>query len=73
MTVNKGEGPARPWLKASASTGGANCVEMRRGAVGGVDVRDSKDPDGPVLSFSAAQFAAWLDGADSGEYAPLTD
>jgi hypothetical protein len=45
---------------------------MRRGAIG-VDVRDSKNPDGAVLSFSAAQFAAWLDGADDGEYAHLTD
>lgn len=72
MTTNRGGGPESPWIKASRSTGGANCVEMRRGAIG-VDVRDSKDPDGAVLSFSAAQFAAWLDGADDGEYAHLTD
>jgi hypothetical protein len=45
---------------------------MRR--IGGaVEVRDSKDPHGPTLRFSGAQFAAWLDGADGGEYTHLTD
>jgi hypothetical protein len=44
-----------------------NCVEMRRHG-DTVQVRDSRDPNGPVLSFSPAQFAAWLDSADNGEY-----
>jgi hypothetical protein len=73
MTMDRGKGLERPWVKASRSTSGTNCVELRRGAVGGIDVRDSKDPDGPVLSFSTAQFTAWLDGAGSGEFTPLTD
>jgi hypothetical protein len=73
MTMNRGEDPGHPWVKASRSTSGSNCVEMRRGAVDGVEVRDSKSPDGPTLRFSGAQFAAWLDdGADSGGYAHLT-
>jgi hypothetical protein len=73
MITDRGRDPERSWIKASLSSNAANCVEMRRSAIGGVDVRDSKDPDGAVLSFSAAQFAAWLDGADDGEYAHLTD
>jgi hypothetical protein len=72
MITDPGREPERSWIKASMSSSASNCVEMRRGAIG-VDVRDSKDPDGAVLSFSAAHFAAWLDGADDGEYAPLTD
>jgi hypothetical protein len=61
-----------PWVKASRSTQGSDCVEMRR--IGGaVEVRDSKDPHGPVLRFSGTQFAAWLDGVDGGEYTHLTD
>lgn len=48
------------WRKASYSGGnGGNCVE-----VAGVDsrfaVRDSKDPDGPVLSFNANDWVAFL-------------
>lgn len=71
MTRGRGGDSEHPWIKASLSTAGANCVEMRRAAAGGVDVRDSKDVDGGVLSFSAAQFTAWLDGAADGEYARL--
>jgi hypothetical protein len=56
-----------PWIKASASTGGTQCVEMRR-ADGAIEVRDSKNPDGPTLAYTAAEFAAWLDGAKKGEF-----
>ena len=55
------------WIKASASSGAGQCVEMRRRA-GGVDVRDSKHPEAPALSFTNAEFAAWLDGAKKGEF-----
>jgi hypothetical protein len=54
-----------PWIKASASDGQGQCVEMRRHD-GLVEVRDSKDPQGPVLRFRAAGFAAWLAAARSG-------
>jgi len=61
-----------PWIKASASDGNSpDCVEMRRHD-GLVEVRDSKDPQGPVLKFHAAEFAAWLDGARSGEFDDLS-
>lgn len=56
-----------PWIKASASDSGGQCVEMRRFG-GMVEVRDSKDPQGAVLRFRADEFAAWLDGARSGEF-----
>jgi hypothetical protein len=59
------------WIKASASDSGAQCVEMRRHA-GLVEVRDSKDPHGPVLRFRADEFAAWLDGARAGEFDHLS-
>ena len=60
------------WVKAAASGQGGDCVEMRR-HVGVVEIRDSKDLDGPVLRFTGVQFAAWLSGAQSGEYSRLTD
>lgn len=60
----------REWIKASASQGISNCVQMRR-TDQGVQVRDSKDPDGPVLEFTPAEIAAWLDGAQRQEFTHL--
>jgi hypothetical protein len=41
------------WRKASKSSGnGGACVEVARNLPGIVAVRDSKDPDGPKLTFS---------------------
>jgi len=49
------------WLKSSYSgNGGANCVEVARSLPGVVAVRDSKDPDGPVLMVSADEWASFL-------------
>jgi uncharacterized protein DUF397 len=56
-----------PWIKAAASSGAGQCIEMRRHS-DGVDVRDSKDPQGPVLHYTPGEFAAWLDGAKKGEF-----
>jgi Domain of unknown function (DUF397) len=47
------------WIKSSYSGGsGDNCVEVAALHDGGRAVRDSKDPDGPVLRFTAEQ---WMD------------
>ncbi|HEY5833990.1 DUF397 domain-containing protein [Streptomyces sp.] len=50
----------REWFKSSYS-GGANteCVETAI-HTRGVDVRDSKDPEGPVLAFSPAAWASFI-------------
>jgi hypothetical protein len=40
------------WRKSSYSSGsGGNCVEVATNLPGVVAVRDSKDPDGPVLAL----------------------
>jgi len=42
------------WAKSSHSDpNGGNCVEARQSGASSVQVRDSKDPAGPVLSFSS--------------------
>ena len=55
------------WIKAEMSNQGGSCVEMRRSGAN-VQVRDSKDPHGPILSFTPTQFHAWLSGAARGEF-----
>jgi hypothetical protein len=46
------------WRTASGSLGNGECVEAGQGP-GVVAVRDSKDPAGPVLVFSPAQWRAF--------------
>lgn len=62
-----------PWVKASASDKGDSCVEQRRHN-GMIEVRDTKDRGtGPVLRFTPAEYAAWLNGAHRGEFDFLID
>jgi hypothetical protein len=44
------------WVKSSYTAERGNCVEVAELPDGGRAVRDSKDPAGPALTFSAA---AW--------------
>lgn len=41
------------WTKSSRSLGDGNCTEVARPTPDAVLVRDSKDPEGPQLCFSA--------------------
>jgi hypothetical protein len=57
------------WRKASYSgNGGGNCVEVAQGVPGGVAVRDSKDPDGPRLVFTAAGWRAFTARLKTGKH-----
>lgn len=55
------------WHKAAKSLPQGACVELAR-ADDVIVMRDSKDPDGPVLTFSAIEIDAFLDGAKRGEF-----
>lgn len=49
------------WRKSSySSANGGNCVEVAADGPGVVAVRDSKDPDGPALVFSPADWSAFI-------------
>jgi hypothetical protein len=50
--------------KSSYSFCNGNCVEVAAGDP--VAVRDSKDPDGPVLTFSPQAWAAFADTLKAG-------
>ena len=59
------------WRKAAAS-GNNGCVELAALPGGGIAVRDSKDPSGPVLSFTRHEWVSFLDGLDKGEFDHLS-
>ncbi len=49
------------WRKATRSgANGGDCVEVADTPDALVAVRDSKDPDGPALSFPASRWRAFL-------------
>ncbi|MGW3232493.1 DUF397 domain-containing protein [Kitasatospora sp. NPDC001095] len=55
------------WRKSSFSNGnGGNCIEVDDAIPG--RVRDSKDPDGPVLAFPADAWSAFVAGVRAGEF-----
>lgn len=56
------------WRKSSYSNGqdGGACVEVGAGAADTVPVRDSKDPRGPVLTFTPAAWADFLTAVREG-------
>jgi hypothetical protein len=57
------------WRKASYSGGnGGGCVEVARNLPCVVAVRDSKDPDGPVLAFSPDQWHAFTHQVKAGVF-----
>ncbi|MEU0743541.1 DUF397 domain-containing protein [Streptomyces sp. NPDC006134] len=55
------------WMKSRHSNAEGNCVEVAR-VEGGIALRNSRDPDGPALVYTAAEVAAFLAGAKEGEF-----
>jgi Domain of unknown function (DUF397) len=57
------------WTKSrrSGPTGG-NCVEVAFLPGGEVAVRHSRQPDGPALIFTTAEWDAFIGGARDGEF-----
>ena len=49
-----------PWVKSSFSFANGNCVEVAELSGGSFGIRDSRDPGGPVLRFTRAEWAAFL-------------
>ncbi|MFE0593097.1 DUF397 domain-containing protein [Micromonospora echinospora] len=49
------------WRKSTRSGGsGGDCVEVADNLPGVVAVRDSKDPNGPALTFRAGTWSAFV-------------
>jgi hypothetical protein len=56
------------WRTSSYSSDVGNCVEVADLANGGRAVRDSKDPAGPALAVTPAQWVAFTSGVRDGEF-----
>jgi Domain of unknown function (DUF397) len=55
------------WRKSRRSTDQGNCVEVAD-LDGGHAVRDSKNPTGPALMFTVAEWVAFTAGVRAGEF-----
>ncbi|MFI0940534.1 DUF397 domain-containing protein [Streptomyces sp. NPDC021020] len=57
------------WIKSSYSAGnGGACVEVAPGFPGIVPVRDSKDPEGPALTFGTSAWHAFVSAVRQGDF-----
>ncbi|WP_405840362.1 DUF397 domain-containing protein [Streptomyces platensis] len=56
------------WFKSSYSNNGGNCIEVAANIPGAVPVRDSKDPNGPALTFTANGWSSFVAAVKGGEF-----
>jgi hypothetical protein len=61
-------GTPTDWRKSSFC-GSSACVEVAE-LDGAFLVRDSKTEDGPILTFTAEEWSAFVAGVQAGEFAP---
>ena len=69
------------WRKSNRSTNGGNCAEVAIVRNDGIVaphkphadtlyvIRDSKDPNGPVIALDPAEWRAFVDGIKDGDFA----
>ncbi|WP_405359530.1 DUF397 domain-containing protein [Kitasatospora sp. NBC_00085] len=55
------------WRKSTYSNGQGDCIEVVDGIPGAVPVRDSKDPHGPALTFTADAWRAFITAIHTGD------
>ncbi|WP_062983929.1 DUF397 domain-containing protein [Nocardia anaemiae] len=60
--------PGARWFKSSYSESSGQCVEVAFFDGNTIGVRDSKNPTGPALLFTAGVWAAFTAGVVDGEF-----
>lgn len=68
--LSTGEIRGLAWRKARRSVANGACVEVAP-VTGGVAVRDSKDPSGPVLAWRSDEWRAFASDVRQGRYDAL--
>jgi hypothetical protein len=58
----------RVWKKSSSCTGTANCVEVASLGQEGMEMRDGKDPQSPVLHFDVVAWSEFVTAVRAGEF-----
>jgi hypothetical protein len=53
------------WRKSSYSGSGSECVEVDTPPFESVSIRDSKDPNGPILIYSGPEWVSFLEALRS--------
>lgn len=66
--ITSGSSGVGGWVKSSLSYANGNCVEVAALPDGEIGVRNSRDPEGPVLRFTPDEWHAFLGGAKNGEF-----
>jgi hypothetical protein len=56
------------WVRSSLSFSNGNCVEVAELPGGSVAIRNSRHPEGAVLTFTQGEWEAFLGGARLGEF-----
>jgi hypothetical protein len=69
--VPAGDLPGARWRKSARSSAQGNCIELAQLPGAGVAVRNSRDPEGPALVFTDAEFDAFLGGVKDGDFDDL--
>ncbi len=64
--------PRATWRKSSHSNPDGDCVELANLTNRGIAVRNSRHPGGPVLIFTRAEMAAFIQDAKEGEFDEMT-
>lgn len=65
---NSGGESVLNWKKSSSSYANGNCVQVAGLSDSVIRIRNSRDVNGPVLTFTAAEWDAFLAGVRNGEF-----
>ncbi|MEV0593174.1 DUF397 domain-containing protein [Nonomuraea cavernae] len=68
MTDKEVDPSRAEWRTSSFSGANGQCVQVAFLGGGHVAVRDSKNPDGPVLTFTSGEWNSFIHGAKDGRF-----
>ncbi|WP_405616483.1 DUF397 domain-containing protein [Streptomyces sp. NBC_01511] len=62
------QGATDTWTKSSYSGGNGACVEVKSPVVRAIDVRDSKAPEGPSITFVPGSWTTFVREMNEGAF-----